>query len=140
MDYSGILSPAGERRLDVGLMVQPFVAGLLGFALIPVVGVAFFVGIFAIPITALGAYPVIMRLLRRGTLTLRHSLLGGALLGTIPGLVGDALTAARLAERNDWLFSAMRPIVFGLLIGIGGAAVFWWLAGRHLMVERQTAS
>ena len=140
MEHGRILTPAGDRKLDIGLMVQPFVAGLVSFALMPVAGVAFFVGIFAMPISALGAYPVIMRLLRRGTLTLPHSLLGGALLGTIPGLIGDALTATRLAERGDWLFSAMRPVVFGSLIGIAGAAVFWWLAGRHLMAERQTTS
>ena len=140
MEYGRILTPAGERKLDIGLMVQPFVTGLVSFALMPVVGVAVFVGIFAMPIAALGAYPVIMRLLRRGTLTLRNSLLSAALLGTIPGLIGDALTAARLAERNDWLFFAMRPIVFGALIGMAGAAAFWWLAGRHLMSERQTAS
>ena len=139
MDQAPILTAAGERKLDLGLMVQPFVTGLVSFALMPVVGVAIFVGIFAMPITALGAYPLIMRLLRRGTLTLRRSLLGAALLGMIPGVIGDALTAARLAERNDWLFSAMRPIVFGSLIGLAGAAVFWWLAGRHLMAERQTA-
>ncbi len=78
-------------------MVRDEVVSLL----LPVPGVAVFVGVFAIPITALGAYPIVIWLLKRGSLTLGHTFAGAAMLGTIPGLLGDLLAVRRLAERSD---------------------------------------
>jgi hypothetical protein len=134
-----------------GLAAQPFVTAVLGASLFllehawfarsgerlsepleATVVYGVLVGISGLLVTAFGAYPALRWLLRRGTVTRRHALISGALLGTVPGAIivgafGDS--GAREGELTDAL---LRLIVFGSLIGVASAAVFWWLAGRHL--------
>lgn len=92
-----------DRRVQMGLAVQPFVAAALGFAFFPVhaashggrstdlLGTAIvhavFVGITATLITGCAAYPVLCWLLARGRVTLARTVLIGALLGNIPSAI-----------------------------------------------------
>jgi hypothetical protein len=138
-----MLTLAGERRVAVALIVQPFVTGLLGFALFPAlqyiggpnagrpadafdaaISLGLGVGVVGFLMTIFGAFPALMWLLRRGPVSRRQTLVCGTLLGSVPGL----------------LFAAVGAMVFGALIGVTSAAVFWRLAGHYIGVETRTSA
>ncbi|HET9360522.1 MAG TPA: hypothetical protein VFO58_12290 [Vicinamibacterales bacterium] len=158
------LSPAGEARVILGFAVQPFVTGLLGFGLFPVVdytGRALYggrpvdaldaaislgagVGIAGLLVT-LFAFPTLMWLLKRGPVTRRHALISGAVLGNVPGaLIVSLLAISRFRQGvmpglGDLTYGpagAIHAIVLGSFIGVTAAAVFRWLAGRSIVEGR----
>lgn len=102
------LSPGAEQRVLLGFAVQPFLTGLLGFILFPVVdytgrplyggrpadsfdaarAFAFGVALAGTLVTAFAAFPVLMWLLKRGRPIGRTQVLViGALLGNLPGML-----------------------------------------------------
>ena len=148
-----------------GFAVQPFVAGLMGFVLFPVIAIsgrglysgypsdmldaavsmAFGMGIAGLVVTVFAAVPLFARLLRRGHISQGEVLFSGALLGNIPsalivlGLVLRILNDGGSPDLNNTTYGvpgAARAIVLGSVVGAGSAAVFWWIAGRHLPGER----
>jgi hypothetical protein len=110
------LSAATERRVQLGLAVQPLVAALVGFVLVRVVNdsvsihmafvIAAFIGIAGVVITVCLAYPAFLWLLRRG-----H-------------LVAFVDVAS----------------VIGSIAGATSAAVFWWIAVRHIDMEHRACA
>jgi len=110
------LSTAEELKVGLGLMVQPFAAGLAAFFLFPfmewsdraiyarqgivyrsgdvmdsAIAVAVGMGLAAIPVTVLGALPSLVWLLRRGPITRTQTFLAGALIGNVPLFLGFIL-------------------------------------------------
>jgi hypothetical protein len=68
-------------------------------------------------------------------------LVAGALLGNAPSaLIVSGLAIGQLGSGKTPTLDALtygylglfRSVVFGSFIGIASAAVFWWLAGRHI--------
>jgi hypothetical protein len=161
------LTPAQESRLLRGLIVQPFLAAALGFALFPLVdytgrlvygagrtvdpietAVSFGVmaGVAASFVTGLGAYPTLRWLLTRGPLTRAHALIGGAVLGNVPGVLIVLLLAARHLSRgvaptmDNTMYGAagaVRIVLLGTCVGLVCALFFWQLAGRHLSSDHR---
>jgi hypothetical protein len=145
-------SRAQEVRLFAGLAVQPFVAAAVGFMMFPLiewsnsalrrgtsgdlvdgaVAVAAGAGLAAFFVTLLGALPIVVWRMRRGPLTLRQVLLGGALLGNLPFAVIVPLAAAAGGSGAGWFWplGAIRALAVGAVFGMAGAAVFWAIAVR----------
>jgi len=130
----------------VGVLVFPLVAfGIGGRAADMLDGAIAFglgMGIASIFVTGFGAFPLLVWLLKRGPVTLRQSLLAGAALGNLPVI----LIVIRLLSMGagweevfvggrDWLFGAIRAVLFASTIGLASAAVFWVVAGRQLRGE-----
>ena len=137
----------------LGFIAQPFVTAILGFSLFPffllseprargislgeLVEGAFGFGIVSgslgLILTALFAAPVFLWLRARGSVTLRHAVVSGAVIGNIPGLllVGAIFLQGNAADQSalGFAFAAVRAIVFGSCIGAAAAAVFWRIAG-----------
>jgi hypothetical protein len=156
------LTPAQESRLMRGLLVQPFVAAALAFALFPLVdytgrlvygggrtvdpietavGFGVMAGVVASFVTGFVAYPSLRWLLKRGPLTRAQTMTGGIVLGNVPGALIVLLLAARhlgrqvtptLENTTYGAGGAVRIVVLGSIVGLVCAHVFWWLAGRHL--------
>jgi hypothetical protein len=150
-------------RVMLGLVVQPFVAALLGFIVSPLVdytgallygghpadpfdsavSIAAGIGFAGVLVTAFGALPALAWLLKRGPVTRRQTLISGAVLGNVPFiLIVGGLAAGRLSQgaMPDLQIAygpagALRTIAFGSFIGTASAAVFWCLAGRSISVE-----
>ena len=153
-----MLTTEREKQMLVGLTVQPFVAAAVGFVLFRVINYAGVAGDTANPVeTAFGfsvlcgtaasvvtgviGYPGLVWVLKRSTLTRQQTLVGGLVLGNIPGALVVLALAARHLSRGmtptlDNLTygvpGALRLISYGTVLGVVGAAVFWWLAGRRL--------
>jgi hypothetical protein len=75
-------------------------------------------------------------------------LLAGIVLGNVPaGLVLLWIAAGRLGRGQTPTLQALsygpagllRLIVLGTVLGIGSAAVFWWIGGRHVSARRSGA-
>ena len=156
------LTPGQESRLLHGLVVQPFVAAALAFALFPLVdytgrlvygggrpadpietamGFGVMTGVVASFVTGFVAYPTLHWLLKRGPLTLAQTLIGGVVLGNVPGALIVLLLAARhlsrevtptLENTTYGAVGAIRIVMLGSILGLVCALVFWGLAGRHL--------
>lgn len=158
------LTPAEENRLLLGLVLQPFVAAALAFALFPLVeytgrmvygggrpvdlmdaapGFAIIAGVLASFATGF-AYPSILWLLGRGPLTRAQTIVAGIVFGNIPGVLTIFGLAAWHLRRGvtptpenltyGW-GGAVRVVVLGSVLGLVCASVFWWVAGRHLNRE-----
>jgi len=155
-----MLTTEREKQMLVGLMIQPFVAAAVGFVLFRIVNfsggtadaasldtpetaLAFGVlcGAAASVVTGLVGYPGLMWVLKRRSLTRQQTLIGGFVLGNIPGALVVFGLAARHLSRGVTptlenltygLPGALRLISYGTVLGVVGAAVFWWLAGRRL--------
>jgi hypothetical protein len=159
-------SQEDETRVIAALAVQPFVTGFLAFSTFPIIdytGGALYGGrsadlldaaiSFAIGaafagflITWLGAAPAFVWLRRRGPITRTKVFLSGAILGNVPAVLIVLSLAASRSSRGqipdlDALMhgpaGAIRAIAFGSFIGVASAAVFWWVAGRHITVRSQ---
>ena len=167
MTHSRHLSRAGELRVLLGLAVQPFVTALLAFSTFPVIdytGRALYigrpsdpfdaamsfavgVGLVGLIVTIFGALPSLLWLLKRGPVSRRQVLISGAVLGNIPsalivlGLAASRLSDGAMPELSQLTYGpagAIRAIAFGSFIGMASAAIFWWLAGRHIGVGSPT--
>ena len=152
------LSPDAQGRVAIAFLLVPFVSAAIGFLLFPLVAfgiggrpadmldgaIAFGLGmgIASIFVTGFGAFPLLVWLLKRGPVTLFHTLVAGAALGNLPG----ALIVIRLLSLGhgweevfvggrDWALGAFRAVLFGSAIGLVSAAVFWVVAGRTFRVE-----
>ena len=130
-----------ELWVFLGFLVQPVAAALFGFvAFLAVIddGQSFApsgsmlsgsvwaarafglgTGIVAFFVTPLLALPLFVWMRRRGPITLKKTLIGGAVLGNV-------LTVPML------FVLTIGGVVFGTAVGVFCAAVFWWIAGRHL--------
>src|SRR5512134_1676807 len=116
MNEPQTLTPAQESRLLRGLVVQPFVAAALAFALFPLidytgrlvygggrtidpvetaVGFGVMTGVVASFVTGFVAYPSLQWLLKRGPLTRAQTVIGGVVLGNVPGALIVLLLAVR---------------------------------------------
>jgi hypothetical protein len=152
------VSLADQPAVMRGLAVQPVVSALLGFTFFHLehaslglsgirisgptqAGIVFgvIVGIFGVFVTAFGAYPALWWLLKQGPVRRWHALLAGALLGNVPGaLIVGAIAISRVRQEGilDLTDAAYGPAgllrlaVFGSLVGVASAAVFWWFAGK----------
>ena len=159
------LIPADENRLLLGLVVQPFVAAALAFALFPLVeytgrlvygggrpidpvdaapSFAIMAGVVASFVTGFIAYPGILWLLKRGPLTRAQTMIAGVVLGNVPGTVTMLGLAARHLSRGvtptmeNLTYGwggAVRLVVLGSVVGLVCSAVFWWIAGHQLNRE-----
>jgi hypothetical protein len=172
--YSSSLSSKDEIRLFAGLAVQPFVGAALAFLSFPLVdysgralyggfpadtvdaaiSFAFGVSIVALFVTVCGALPIVLYLLKRGPLTLKEVLVGGAALGNAPfilvvaGIVASQVARGTMSSEVGHLWyglpGAIRSTAISSFIGLGSAAVFWVVAGRRILhahgrgVPRQT--
>jgi hypothetical protein len=146
----------------VGLAIQPFVAAGLAFVSFPLVdytgrplyggfpvdpvasaiSFSFGVGLVALVVTVCGVLPTVLYLLKRGPLSLKKVLVGGAALGNAPFilLVAAILVShfARGTMSPDvgrlWygFRGAVRATAISSYLGVGSAAVFWLVAGRRL--------
>ena len=95
--------PSIENRILLGFVAQPFVAGLLGFTLLPFLGLTdprlrgtssaivplgfisgVLVGLVGLLITAFAAAPVFYWLRGRGRVTWRHAVIGALLFANTP--------------------------------------------------------
>ena len=149
-----------------GLMAQPFVAAALGFALFPVLqysqrlvaadrgsvdwlngglGFAVLTGVVASFVTGGLVYPTLNWLLKRGPLTRSHTFIAGLVFGNVPAvLILLAGVAWRLSRGENPTLTGLtygaggllRLVIFGSVLGLGSAAVFWWLGGRHVSRAR----
>lgn len=156
------LSSGDELRLFVGLALQPFVAAALGFASFPLVdytgrplyggfpadpvasaiSFSFGVGIVALVVTVCGALPTVLYLLKRGRLTLKQVLVGGAVLGNAPfivlvaGILVSHVARGMMSPDVGQLWygfrGAIRATAISSYLGVGSAAVFWLVAGRSI--------
>ena len=154
-----MLTTEREKQMLVGLTVQPFVAAAVGFVLFRLInytggvagdtantletalGFSVLCGTAASVVTGVVGYPGLVWLLKRSTLTRQQTLLGGLVLGNIPGALVVLALAARHLSRGVaptldnltyGVAGALRLISYGTVVGVVGAAVFWWLAGRRL--------
>ena len=146
-----------EIRLVLAFAVQPFVAALAAFAMFPIVLVtlagltggssadwldaatsfAMGIGLAALFITVFAALPSFQWLRRRGLVNRSAVLWSGVLLGNVPSaliVLGLAISLATLdPQRLTYgIPGAVRAFFIGSSIGLVCAAVFWWIAGRHL--------
>lgn len=128
-----------ELRVFLGFLVQPLVAALFGFVTFPLleaasrqaseaytddmtgaaIAMGLGTGLVAFFVTPLLALPMFVFLRRRLPVTLRSTLVCGAVLGNV-------LSVPML------LMLTIRGVVFGTAVGVTCAAAFWWIAGRHL--------
>jgi hypothetical protein len=166
MPCSRRLSSKDELRLFAGLAVQPCVAGTLAFISFPLVdytgrplyggfpadpvdaaiSFSFGVTIVAFVVIVCGALPTVLFLLKRGSLTLKQVLVGGAALGNAPFILTVAVIVASQLVRGTlspdighfWygVRGATRAVGISSYIGLGSAAVFWVVAGRFLGAPR----
>jgi len=155
------LSPRHEMRVLAGFVAQPIVALLFGFVTFPIVevtgrpfyggytpdkmvgAVAFGLGtaFLGLMIAIFVALPLFVWLRRRGPITRTKTFVSGALLGNLPMITILVIAALRSATDGTEFspvaltygtLGAIRAIAFGTAAGLTCAAVFWWIAGRHL--------
>jgi hypothetical protein len=150
------LTPSEELLVAGGLLVQPFLAAVLAFALFPrllldrqgqalaggypmdpadaAVSVAIGAGIVAGAVTLLGVLPSAVWLVRRRNLTLAETLLLGLGFGNLPyGLMAIAAGGTYGVE------GLLRGVAFSSLLGLSGAALFWLIALRSRRRARDQA-
>lgn len=138
--------PVHEIRVLAGVAAQPFVAAAVAFLAFPVVlldghgqtlaggaptsvadaaaSVAVSAGLLALVVTLVGALPTALWLMKRRHVSLPEALAFGVAFGNAPFLIG-ALMASTYG-----LTGFIRGVAFSSLLGVVGAAVFWWIALR----------
>ena len=156
------LAVGSEPRVHLALVVQPFLATVLAAVLFPLVNAtgrplyggrpvdmldsagafALGVGIVAAGIMLFGACPLLLWLLRRGPVMRRHAIVSGLVLGNVPtalAIVERALSGAGTTVIGGGLLDAVygpagavRAIVFGSVMGITLALVFYRICGDRL--------
>ena len=147
------MTPRHELRVLFGLLAQPFVAASMAFVLFPALdytaratglysgrvsddaaaSVAFGAALAAVFVVVFGALPALGWVSRRGPITLRASVIAGALLGNLPAAVILVLAAMHGGgTRSSGASSALillRAAAFGSWVGAVCGAVFWASAG-----------
>jgi hypothetical protein len=135
------MSRRQEIRVFLGFLVQPLVAAIFGFVVFLLFvddgqslapsnstvsgsvhaarAFGLGTGLVAFFVTPLLALPLFVWMRRRWPITLGRTLVCGAVLGNV-------LTVPML------FVLTIRGVVFGTAVGMFCAAVFWWIAGRHL--------
>ena len=149
---------SARLRLAVGFLLTPLAAGVVTLGTLvalwkldawvlngtpdidAALSLALSAVVVAIPLTIGGVVPLVMWLIERRQLTLRHLLLWGCVLGIVPvavivgwGLTREAIVGTMsLATVRAWLGwqGALRASLFGLWFGATLAAVFWAVAVR----------
>ena len=144
-------------RVLGGLVVQPFLAGGLAFVTFPLVlldqsgrtwaggypsdvtdsalSVALGVGIVAGVVALIGVLPTAVWLMKRRYLTLRATLLFGLGFGNLPYIL-----MALAAGGKYGLSGLLRGVGFSSLLGLSGAALFWFIALRPENVRPKSAA
>lgn len=162
------LSPPENGRVFLGLAVQPFVAGCVAFLTFPALNytgqfvygsfagslwegagsMGVVVGFVGLGITVLGAVPLLAIQLSRGPVSRDHALASGLALGNVPTvlmwllLISQQVHSGRppdLASVAYGPVGIVRVVVWGSLIGLAGAATFWWIAGRSIGASARDA-
>src|SRR5690349_13928850 len=157
------LSAAAQGRVAIAFLLVPFASATAGVVVFPLVAfgiggrptdmldgaVAFGLGLglASVFVTGFCAFPLFVWLSKRGPVTLAHTLLAGAVLGNLPGMLitirllsmGVGWEEAFVGD-GAWLFGAFRAVLFGSAIGLASAAVFWMVAGRALRGEVTSGS
>ena len=135
------LSPSENRRIVLGLLVQPFVAAGLAFLAFPLVersgrtihggtpvdftdaALALAAGTSIVAVfMSLPAALAAVWVLRRHPLTLTRALLFGVMLGNVPTVLGTMLSGIGYG-----LVGLIRAVLFASVLGLGGAAAFWFI-------------
>ena len=131
-------------RILAGFAMQPVTAAVLALVLTPFhpdFGLAFFVAAAAFVISFVGAFPLLLLLLRYGPISRAQTLVSGACLGNLPTLLAIVLT---WLDRRSYgrtlsfteLFigpaSVLRGSALGTILGVAGASVFWLIAGSSI--------
>jgi len=133
-------------RLIAGLVVQPFLASGLAFAVFPVLlldrsgralagglpvditdaarSVAIGAGLVAFFVTLLGALPTAVWLTKRKQVSLKEAVRFGLVFGNIPLIFGTLLAG------SYGVGGFVRGMAFSSLLGVAGAAAFWAIAIR----------
>lgn len=144
MTHTRTLSSTDERRVFLGLLLQPPCAAALTFVAFPLIdatgrplyggstpdtadaaiALALGVGVVAAMLTVLLVFPTVVWVVKRTTVTFGRAALFGVMFGNIPVVVGSALAG------NYGSAGALRASVFGTLLGVSGATLFWVLAIR----------
>jgi hypothetical protein len=141
---------SNERRLLVGLAVQPFVATAVAFFSFPVflldgngqtlgggrpadptdaaVSVAIGAGLVALFVSVVGVLPTVLWLTRRFELSLIDTLLFGLGFATL----SYAVTAIAAGGGTYGLAGLARGVAWSSLLGLAGATVFWAITLRRL--------
>jgi hypothetical protein len=142
-----VLRPEREMRVLVGVAAQPLVAAAVAFLAFPVllldghgqtlgggaptsvadaaVSVAVGAGLVALAVTLVGALPTALWLMKRRRVSLPEALAFGLAFGNAPFLIGALLAG------TYGLAGFIRGVAFSSLLGVAGAAVFWWIALRE---------
>ncbi|HEX7020556.1 MAG TPA: hypothetical protein VF159_11115, partial [Gemmatimonadaceae bacterium] len=81
-------------------------------------------GLVALVVTLLGALPTAVWLMKRRRVSLSEALAFGLAFGNAPFLIGALLAG------TYGVAGFIRGIAFSSLLGVIGAAVFWWIALR----------
>ncbi len=156
---SRVLTAAQEMRLFVGFVVQPLSAAILGFIAFPLIdftqsaieggrptdpmraaiSIGLGAGFAAFLVTVCGAFPLVVWLLKRGPLTLKQILWGGAILGNLPFavIVALAVLTNNVNVSASWL-GTLRSLALGALFGVVGAALFWAISIRGTAIDQSS--
>jgi len=160
------LSNRSKLRFGAGFLMAPLVAGALTFLIFlgqwyyglnvfpttpysdPVDGAAALasgVTVIAFIATFGAAVPVVSVMSRRGSLSLRHVLILGAIIGQAPFalivaavVIVQTLTGSLSEVARLWggVFGTVRAITLGVLIGVPSAGVFWLIGVRGSEFDR----
>lgn len=140
-----VLSPRGEGRVLFAFFLQPLVAAAITFAMFPIIhylsraaeggysvdysdaaaSVAMGAALAAVFIVPLGAAPLLVWMLRRGPVTLKHTLLAGAALANVPFLLIVLTGGTSRAPGAFGPLNLFRAIVIPAIVGAASAFVFW---------------
>lgn len=155
-------SHIGSARLWLAFAALPVVNAIVGFCAFPLVwrlgnhgafrpmdssqaaaGFALLAGALGLVVTLFGALPVVMRLVRRGDVSLRSLAAAGLLLGNVPFALYVALIlpfaivrlidgtlSEHLLPASELVAGTLRALLIGSVFGVISAVVFWLLAFR----------
>ncbi|MBC8719937.1 hypothetical protein [Ochrobactrum sp. Marseille-Q0166] len=113
---------SNRLRIVIGFLLAPLASGLLQLLILGAAG--FPVVIFSYPVALILGIPVYIAARKLGWLSLKATLLGGAALGGLTGLVIITVGGGMHSSAVSFLFG------FALLAAHGGivAAAFWFIA------------
>jgi hypothetical protein len=145
------LTTSEERRLFVGLILQPVTIFALAYIFFPVLlldrfgntlsggrpndvhdaamSVAFGATLLACVVTLVLVLPAAIWFMKRRAVSLAEALCIGFAIGNAPMAIGSLLAGTYGAE------GLVRGIAMSTVLGLGGAAVFWLIALRPHRVD-----
>lgn len=139
------ISPRAEKRIFMGLLVQPVLAAVLTYMAFPLIdytgrtlyggrvgdsadaalALALGVGFAAALVTIVGVFPTVVWLVKRLDVTFGRAILFGVLFGNLPVVIGSLLAGSYGPA------GFVRAAVIGTALGTSGAALFWVIALRQ---------